>query len=96
MTNTSQNLNLSYGYLTWLNGKATHMLPTVQFSFGGSMVPNAPADMYAALGKNDQKIYVVPSKKLVIIRMGESAGNVQLAVSSFDNELWGYLKDVIK
>jgi hypothetical protein len=56
------------------------------------MMPNAPADMYAALGKNDQKIYVVPSKKLVIIRMGESAGNVQLAVSSFDNELWGYLK----
>jgi len=70
------------------------MLPTVQFAFNGSMVPNAPADMYAALGKNDQKVYVVPSKKLVIIRMGESAGNVQLAVSSFDNELWGYLKQV--
>jgi len=94
MINTSQNLNLSYGYLWWLNGKASHMLPTVQFVFNGSMVPNAPADMYAALGKNDQKIYVVPSKKLVIIRMGEAAGNVQLAVSSFDNELWGYLKQV--
>lgn len=94
MVNTSQNLNLSYGFLWWLNGKASHMLPTVQFVFNGSMVPNAPADMYAALGKNDQKIYVVPSKKLVIIRMGEAAGNVQLAVSSFDNELWGYLKQV--
>lgn len=95
MTNTSQNLNLSYGYLTWLNGKASHMLPTLQYVFSGSLAPNAPADMYAALGKNDQKIYVMPSKKLVIIRMGESAGNVQLAVSSFDNELWGYLKQVI-
>ncbi len=95
MINTSQNINLSYGYLTWLNGKASHMLPTVQFAFTGSMVPNAPADMYAALGRDDQKIYVVPSKKLVIIRMGESAGNVQLAVSSFDNELWGYLKQVM-
>jgi CubicO group peptidase (beta-lactamase class C family) len=94
MINTSQNINLSYGYLWWLNGKASHMLPTVQFVFNGSMVPNAPADMYAALGKNDQKIYVVPSKKLVIIRMGEAAGNVQLAASSFDNELWGYLKQV--
>ncbi len=94
MTNTSQNLNLSYGYLWWLNGKPTHMLPTLQLVFNGSMVPNAPADMYAALGKNDQKVYVVPSKKLVIIRMGEAAGNVQLAVSSFDNELWGYLKKV--
>ncbi len=94
MISTSQNLNLSYGYLFWLNGKASYMLPTVPFVFTGSLLPNAPADMYMGLGKNDQKIYVVPSKKLVIIRMGESAGNVQLAVSSFDNDLWGYLKQV--
>lgn len=94
--NSSQNLNLSYGYLTWLNGKASHMLPTLQNVFAGSMIPNGPADMYAALGKNDQKIYVVPSQKLVVIRMGESAGNVQLAVSSFDNELWGKLKTILR
>jgi CubicO group peptidase (beta-lactamase class C family) len=93
--NTSQNLNLSYGYLTWLNGKATHMLPATSLVFNGMFAPNAPADMYSALGKNDQKIYVVPSQRLVVIRMGESAGNVLLAVSSFDNELWGKLKTVI-
>lgn len=93
--NTSQNLNLSYGYLTWLNGKTSHMLPATSLVFSGMFAPNAPADMYAALGKNDQKIYVVPSQRLVVIRMGESAGNVQLAVSSFDNELWGKLKTVI-
>ena len=93
--NTSQNINPSYGYLTWLNGKSNYMLPTLQVSFNGSLTPNAPADMYAALGKNDQKIYVVPSQKLVVIRMGESAGNVQLAVSSFDNELWGKLRAII-
>ncbi|MBN8666233.1 MAG: serine hydrolase [Chitinophagales bacterium] len=92
---SSQNFNLSYGYLTWLNGKASHMLPTLELTFIGSMMPNAPVDMYAALGKNDQKIYVVPSQKLVVIRMGESAGNVQLALSSFDNELWGKLKTII-
>lgn len=92
--NTANNFNLSYGYLTWLNGKASHMLPTTQFVFNGFMVPNAPADMYAALGKNDQKIYVVPSQNLVVIRMGEAANNVQLAVSSFDNELWGKLKTI--
>jgi hypothetical protein len=51
--------------------------------------------MFAALGKNDQKVYVVPSKNIVVIRMGESAGNLQLAVSSFDNELWGKLKTII-
>jgi hypothetical protein len=71
------------------------MLPGLQLVFSGSLMPNAPADMYAALGKNDQKIYVVPSQNIVVIRMGDSAGNVQLAVSSFDNELWGKLKTVI-
>ena len=95
LANSSQTLNLSYGYLTWLNGKATHMLPATSLVFNGMFAPNAPADLYAALGKNDQKIYVVPSQQLVVIRMGDSAGNVQLAVSSFDNELWGRLKSVI-
>jgi CubicO group peptidase (beta-lactamase class C family) len=94
-TNSSQSINLSYGYLTWLNGKTSHMLPTLQNVFSGYMIPNAPADLYAALGKNDQKIYVVPSQKLVVIRMGNAAGNVQLALSSFDNELWGKLKTII-
>jgi len=51
--------------------------------------------MYAALGKNDQKIYVVPSQNLVIIRLGDSAGTPQFAVSGFDNELWGKLKTII-
>jgi CubicO group peptidase (beta-lactamase class C family) len=94
-TNTSQSYNLSYGYLTWLNGKSSHMLPGLQFVFNGFIVPNGPTDLYAALGKNDQKIYVVPSQKIVVIRMGDSAGNVQLAVSGFDNELWGKLKPII-
>ena len=93
--NTSQNLNLSYGYLTWLNGKASYRLPSLQVVFPGMMTPNAPVDMYAALGKNDQKIYGVPSQHLVVICMGEASGNAQLAFSSFDNELWGKLKNVI-
>lgn len=38
--------------------------------------------MYAALGKNDQKIYIVPSKKLVIIRMGNAADSENFALSS--------------
>ncbi|MFY7898995.1 MAG: serine hydrolase domain-containing protein [Chitinophagaceae bacterium] len=94
--NSSQTINPSYGYLTWLNGKSSYILPSTQFVFTGMLTPNAPADMYAALGKNDQKIYVVPSQKIVVIRMGESAGNSQLALSSFDNELWGKLKLVMK
>jgi CubicO group peptidase (beta-lactamase class C family) len=89
MTNTSQNLNKSYGYLTWLNGKGSFMLPTSQFVSPTNLVPSAPADMYCALGKNDQKIYVVPSQNLVVIRMGDKAGTTSLnALSNFDNEVW--------
>lgn len=95
-TNTSQSFNLSYGYLTWLNGKASYMLPTLQVVFNGMLIPNGPADMFCALGKNDQKIYVVPSQKLVVIRMGDSAGNSALALSGFDNELWGKIRMVTR
>lgn len=94
--NTSQNLNLSYGYLTWLNGKPSYMFPSISIVFNGGLIPNAPSDLYAALGKNDQKIYVVPSKKLVIIRMGNSAGNPSLASSNFDNELWAKLNFIMR
>jgi hypothetical protein len=59
------------------------------------LIPNAPADMYCALGKNDQKIYVVESQKIVVIRMGESSGTPALAISGFDNELWARLKPII-
>ena len=86
--NTSQNLNESYGYMWWLNGKSSYRLPQSQIQFPGELIHNAPDDMYAALGKNDQKIYVVPSKKLVVIRMGDAADDQNFALSNFDNALW--------
>ncbi|MBW1654822.1 serine hydrolase domain-containing protein [Flavobacterium quisquiliarum] len=87
-TNTSQNINLGYGYLWWLNGKANYHLPQSQLTFQGSVIPTGPSDMFMALGKNDQKIYVVPSKNMVVIRMGDAADNVNLALSDFDKTLW--------
>ncbi|MEN9929091.1 MAG: putative penicillin-binding protein PbpX [Bacteroidota bacterium] len=87
-TSTSQTNNLAYGYLWWLNGKTCYHLPQSQFQFNGSLIPSGPDDMYCALGKNDQKIYIVPSLKMVVIRMGDAADNVNLALSDFDNVLW--------
>nr|WP_288833633.1 serine hydrolase [uncultured Flavobacterium sp.] len=89
-TTTSQNINLGYGYLWWLNGKSSYHLPQTQLQFSGSIIPNGPNDMFMALGKNDQKIYVIPSKKMVVIRMGEAGNtdNPSFALSGFDNELW--------
>jgi CubicO group peptidase (beta-lactamase class C family) len=97
MTNTSQNYNLSYGYLWWLNGKASAMVPGLQTVFNTSLAPNAPADMFMALGKDDKKIYAVPSLDVVVVRLGDNAsGNATLGPSSFDNELWGRLKLAMK
>ncbi|NQV76745.1 MAG: serine hydrolase [Lutibacter sp.] len=93
--NSSQTINKAYGFLWWLNGKDSFHLPQSQIEFQGKLIPNAPNDMYAALGKNDQKIYIVPSKKLVIIRMGESAEGTNLAFSNFDNKLWEMINLVI-
>jgi len=94
-TNTSQNINKAYGYLWWLNGKSSYHLPSSQIEFNGALISNAPNDMFAALGKNDQKIYVVPSKKLVVIRMGEAADSSNFALSSFDNDLWEKINNLI-
>jgi len=94
-TNTSQSINKAYGYLWWLNGKQSYHLPQSQFEFNEELIPNAPQGMYAALGKNDQKIYVVPSKDLVIIRMGNAADNDTFGLSTFDNDLWQKINNII-
>jgi CubicO group peptidase (beta-lactamase class C family) len=94
-TTTSQNINLAYGYLWWLNGKTSFKLPQTQFQFNGEIIPTAPDEMYCALGKNDQKIYIVPSRKLVIIRMGNAADDVNMALSDFDEILWEKISAVI-
>ncbi|MCG8700718.1 MAG: serine hydrolase [Bacteroidales bacterium] len=93
MVNTSQNLNESYGYLWWLNGKINYMIPQSQFVFSGSMNKSAPNDLIAALGKNGQFINVVPSQNLVWIRMGDAPGN-SLVPFTFNDDIWVYLNDL--
>ena len=89
MVNTSQNINLSYGYLWWLNGKASYHIPQTQLQFPGPLVPDAPADMFAALGKNNQILNIVPSLGLVFIRMGNSMDSTSLEVSNqADDSIW--------
>lgn len=86
--------NLSYGWLWWLNGGASHRTPGPYLlpTNTGPMFPAAPADLAAALGKDDKKLYVVPSLDLIVVRLGERAtisGAVSPdAVSSFDNAFW--------
>jgi len=96
--NTSQNINPSYGYLWWLNGKSKYMVPGGQTVYPSTLVPNAPSDMYVAMGAEDQRLYVVPSKNMVIIRMGDASDpkNPSFALSGFDNELWQKINAVVE
>lgn len=94
MTNSSQNINPSYGYLTWLNGKNSIVLPGSEFSFNSTLSPNAPADLYAAMGKNGQFIDVVPSQNIVVIRMGNSKDSSANPVVIHD-EMWEKINKII-
>ena len=93
----SQNINPSYGYLWWLNGKPNYMVPGGQTVYQTSLVSNAPSDMYSAMGAEDQRIYVIPSKNMVIIRMGGASdpATPNFALSGFDNDVWQKINLVI-
>lgn len=93
MVSTSQTLNMSYGYLWWLNGKKSYMLPGSQFVFPGFLNPNAPADMFVAMGKDGQFLNVIPSQNMVWLRMGEAPGNLPVPFLLNDN-IWEYINDL--
>ena len=95
MITTSQNLNPSYGYLWWLNGKSSYMIPQVQQVFQGSLFPNAPGDMFCGIGANGQFVCVVPSLELVMIRMGAAPDQNEMPFTFLD-DIWGVLKEIIR
>jgi CubicO group peptidase (beta-lactamase class C family) len=94
MVTPSQTFNKSYGYLWWLNGKATYMVPNLQLQFKGPLNQNAPDDMIAALGKNGQIINISPSKNLVYIRMGDAPGVGEVPIL-FNDTIWQKLNDIM-
>ena len=90
MTHSSQTLNRSYGYLWWLNGQGSFMLPKSQFVFPGDISPAAPKDMFAALGKNGQALNVVRSQGLVWVRMGDAPDDLPVPYL-MNNIIWQYI-----
>lgn len=93
MVNTSQPLNQSYGYLWWLNGKSSFMVPGLQVVFPGWWSPDAPQDMIAALGKDGQVLSISKSNGLVFARMGDSPTG--LVPYTICNDIWKYLNQII-
>ncbi len=87
MVSTSQDLNPSYGYLWWLNGKNSIVFPGLPTSFNIELSSNAPEDLFAGMGKNGQFVDIVPSQNLVVVRMGE-APDGSLVPVEFHDEMW--------
>jgi CubicO group peptidase (beta-lactamase class C family) len=94
MTHSSQDMNPSYGYLTWLNGYDQVMIPSTQTVFDGPLFPAAPTDLYAALGKDGQILNVVPSQGLVAVRMGNAPGTEDLVPSLLNDDIWEYINEL--
>ncbi|MDP9103340.1 MAG: serine hydrolase [Pseudomonadota bacterium] len=74
--------NPSYGRLWWLNGGAFAIRPGGARQ-DGQLIPAAPTDLVAALGAADRKLYIVPSRKIIVVRMGQQAPD-----KGFDEQLW--------
>jgi CubicO group peptidase (beta-lactamase class C family) len=94
MITPSQNLNNAYGYLWWLNGQSSYMVPGSQLVLPGMLFPHAPADVYAALGKNGQFLNVCPSEGLVFVRLGNAPDN-SLVPFLLNDQIWEKLNAVL-
>ncbi len=81
VTSPASNKLKNYGYQFWLNGFKKE--DPSQRAY-----PDAPADMFYCDGYGGQAIYIIPSKKLVIVRLGLTLDK------SFDEN--AFLKGIIE
>lgn len=79
-TAPASNKTKEYGYQFWLNGVDTTN-PSMH------IFPDVPADMYYCDGYGYQNIYIIPSKKIVVVRLGLTLDK------SFDENT--FLKNII-
>lgn len=81
--------NPAYGRLWWLNG-GEWVAATIAPRRNGPLVAAAPADMVAAYGAFNRRLYIVASRNLIVIRTGAAASD-----RAFDEHLWQRLMKVI-
>jgi CubicO group peptidase (beta-lactamase class C family) len=82
--------NANYGRLWWLNGQKNGLLSGGRPA-SGWLIPAAPGDTVAALGAQGRKLYVVPSLRVVVVRMGQNPPDER----EFDQKLWQLLAPAI-
>jgi CubicO group peptidase (beta-lactamase class C family) len=77
ITTPTEHSDGTYGAHFWLNANGKY--------------PNVPRDMYSANGFQGQRVYIIPSKDLVIVRMG-LAEDPEFDFNSFLNEILSAFK----
>lgn len=97
MTTPSQKVNRAYGYLTWLNNGRNYELPNVEGPDKGTgkLIATGPKQMYMFCGSGEQRVWVDPTRDLVIVRLGDRGsreGDTRASVwtgrgGELDNEL---------
>lgn len=80
----SQDQNPAYGFLWWLNGSAEHRLSKRSPAplRDGPLIPEAPPDLVVAMGHEKRRLYISPSRRLVIVRFGSDPS------PGFDRAFW--------
>ncbi len=81
ITPPASNTLKNYGYQFWLNGFDKDHPTQIKY-------PDVPLDMFYCDGFGDQYIYIIPSKKLVVVRLGLTLDK------SFDEN--AFLKSIIE
>jgi CubicO group peptidase (beta-lactamase class C family) len=98
---SSTDLNAAYGYLWWLNRRGPIASPTIATTGAGEgsiadgqMDPDAPDDVFWALGFQDQIVAVIPSERIVAVRMGAPPPpEAQFNQAALTNGVLGALAD---
>ncbi len=64
--------NPAYGLLFWLNSGERYVMPSVYGpdSGDGPAMPAGPSDMVMMVGMLEQRAWIIPSRDLVIVRLG--------------------------
>jgi CubicO group peptidase (beta-lactamase class C family) len=81
--------NPAYGRLWWLNG-SDYTMRALAGRSEGQLIPAAPAGLVGAFGALDRRLYVVPGRKLVVVRTGAATND-----RDFDQQLWLRLMKVL-
>lgn len=74
---TSSRANHAYGFLTWLNGRDSFVMPGTngRDAGTGTLIPSAPRDTIIFAGQNEQRTYVIPSLGMVVVRLGHNGSH---------------------